>query len=372
MTLSNTEPNYNYNGSDSATRRTRQLATPDEIASVSVSYAFPQNGVTSATTSASNLAVPVYSPDDVITVAMNPTVNGLAETYLYGTIGALPATPTVPTTLGPLADLTLFVYGGSGTPAPVPTAGPLTLSSTSLAVGYGQSTSDGSTTFTASETNYTGDGFSAGTCGSGAANVVLSSSNTTVNNGVVTSSYTFTAYPDSSGSCTVAISDGTGRSQNVTITSTLPPSTIAFTGISLGSVGPTPAPNGPVGIGPAVGTYPYGTAAASLDLQGLFDNQIYVYLTDSQSGTATFPGGVTADTTSCPTVLSSSPVSPISPTVLSPPNYYFDFSDGYGTAGPLPNGVCIFTFHDNLGTPAVLEVYQNSNSLTVSGKGRKK
>ncbi len=367
LTLSNTSP-LSPPGITAATRRTLGAEpTLDQISTISVTYAFPQNGVTSATTSAGNLSVPVYSPEDVITVTVNPSLVGTYGSYLYGSIGALPLTPTSTATLGPLADLYLYAQGAPATaspsPSPVGSPGPLTLSPTTLPIGFGQSTSDGSNTFTATETNYSGT-FNVGPCTSGAANVVVSSGNTTTTAGVTSTTYTFTAYPLSPGSCTVAITDSAGGSQNITITNTAIPSTVTLSGIS---VEPTAAPNPAVlGLGTNTSSsYAYGTTAAALDLTQYAGETFYVFLTDSAM----------SPTFSTPTLVGSacsayvSGLSSIGGPTAS--NYYrFSFNDT-NSDDIVFNG-CTITFHDSLGTPVVLEVYQNANTLTVNGKARKK
>jgi len=259
---------------------------------VSVTYAASDGGSeagTTATTSGSSETLPIYSPQDVITVKTLAS-DAYTSTYIgeyifaYASIGSTP-----PATLSSLGTngVQIAIVPNSASPAPSPSPVP-------------------------------------------------------------------SASPVPSPSPSPAI--------------TPPPSTIAFAGITISTTSAS-APNPAfAGLGPAVGTYTSNIVAASLDLGSTNGTVPFgIYLTDS--GTLTTPY-FTVDPSVC--VNAGVITLPSSGVTLTAANYYeFTFTDNV-TNGSTAQGSCDIYFTDSLGSQAVLEVFANTNTVTISGRGRKK
>jgi hypothetical protein len=130
-----------------------------------------------------------------------------------------------------------------------------------------------------------------------------------------------------------------------------------------------------VGLGAASGSYPSNVVAASLDLEGFtaasgqYYNTVSVYLSDTYVGpTFTLTGSTACASQSYLSGLTS--VQQVG-TGNGFAYYRFSFLDEL-PAGAVYSDACTITLVDGVGSQAVLEVYQNQNTITVDKKARKK
>jgi len=128
-----------------------------------------------------------------------------------------------------------------------------------------------------------------------------------------------------------------------------------------------------VGLGAASGSYPSNVVAASLDLEdfsaasGQYYNTVSVYLSDTYVG-----GNFSESNTGCESqgYLAGLTFQQVA-TGSGLAYYRLSFLDEV-PAGAFYSDVCSVTITDGVGSQAVLEIYQNQNTITVDKKARKK